>query len=492
MSRLITYTRCSVVATQRAISILLVPFAYLAHVFPRGMRPAIDKEQSHLSSTAYLDALRGYAAYIVYNSHVIHEEWRPETSFIMRFPFAKIWFRGHGMVDVFFVISGYALSYSMLKSIHSKQHAKVLHSLASATLRRYLRLFAPTAMASFVAMIVIGTGLARKGEPPEVVQSTILENLRFWVIDTTRSSSPFQHVVGWWYGGCFGTKYLPQMWTIPVEFRGSVVLFMFLAATCKMKTVVRLWTTWVCILAFFWWEATYAGEFLMGMWIADLKLHRAKQSQNQASSPLLLISPSTSLTSDEALDEEKGLLDENLSRLDTSWAAILVKALQQVPIFVIFILSLFICSSTPLIAPIFLDTKSRFPFNVIAWFMPPNYDQGAQIHFPLAIGAFMLVYALDNSTLLQRPLQLPISQFMGELSFGIYAMHNTIRWIVWEDHFVKWQEEYFGNEHGFWQLLPGYLLMTTLVFWSAELFRRADVKIVAWTKVLQGMCFEKE
>lgn len=126
--------------------------------------------------------------------------------------------------------------------------------------------------------------------------------------------------------------------------------------------------------------------------------------------------------------------------------------------------------------------------------MPPNYNQGAQIHYPLAIGAIILVYSLDNSPLLlQKPFLLPISQFVGELSFGIYAMHNTVRWIVWERFLVKWQEAYWGPQaHGFWHLLPGYLVMTVFVVWAAEMFRRVDMRVVAWGKVLQNMCFDQD
>ena len=442
---------------RRVLSLLTV-CSYLTLVFPRSLNPVNPK----LTLTSYLDALRGYAAYVVYNHHVINEQWRSGSSLLTKLPVVRIWFAGHGMVDVFFIISGYALSYRMLTFIHTKQQTKVMDSLASSIFRRYLRLFLPTAGATFVAMIAISTGLAVKGEDPQVLQPTYLGNLQFWLADTVRASSPFEHVVGWWYGGVFGTKYLPQLWTIPVEFRGSMILFMFLAGTCKMTARTRMYLTWGCIVAFFWWEAQYAGEFLVGMWIADRRISRS-------SVPPLL----TSYTlSDDGILTEK----HRPSALR-----------QQLPYII-----LFFCSLTLLTSPLLIDPNTVFPFNLVAMLMPPNYNQGAQIHYPLAMGAIMLVYALDNSSLLQKPLLLPISQSVGELSFGIYAMHNTVRWIVWERLFVKWQEAYWGPEaHGFWNLLPGYLVMTVLVLWAAELFRRVDMRVVTWGKVLQDICFEQ-
>jgi peptidoglycan/LPS O-acetylase OafA/YrhL len=54
--------------------------------------------------------------------------------------------------------------------------------------------------------------------------------------------------------------------------------------------------------------------------------------------------------------------------------------------------------------------------------MPPNYDPAGLEHWHLVIGAIMNVYALEHSAILRRPLLCSFSQFMGELSFGIYAM----------------------------------------------------------------------
>lgn len=253
---------------------------YLSVIFPRSLRPATFRRGQELPRTAYLDALRGYAAWIVYDSHVIHEDWRRETSPLMQWPCFKILFRGHAQVDIFFIISGYALSYRMLGYMYAKEPQKILNSLASSTFRRYLRLFAPTAAASFITMIALSLRLATKGEGGEVLKESFIENLTFWVLDTIRASNPFAHVTGWWYGDAVGTKYLPQMWTIAVEFRGSMILFLFCATTCRMSPRKRMSVTWICIIASSWWQAQYAGLFLAGMWIADLKMWNESKRNN--------------------------------------------------------------------------------------------------------------------------------------------------------------------------------------------------------------------
>lgn len=466
---------------KRSISFFSVLLSYLSIIFPRSLRPASSRRGQELSSTAYLDALRGYAAWIVYNSHVIHEDWRPETSTLMQWPCFKILFRGHAQVDIFFVISGYALSHRMLGHMYSKEPEKVLNSLSSSTFRRYLRLFAPTAAASFITMIALTLRLATKGEGGEVLKESFAENLTFLILDTIQASNPFAHVAGWWYGDAVGTKYLPQMWTIAIEFRGSMILFLFCAATCRVYPRKRMFIAWICIIASSWWQAQYAGLFLAGMWIADLKMWNERKQKESSLPSVFSRFQRPILLPNDALSE-KQVLQSNVILTPKSTSSIL----KQMPYFALATFSLKL-----LTAPLVINNGHPFPFGFLARLMPPKIDDGAHVHWPLAVGAVLLIYSVDNSPILQKPFRLPVSQFIGELSFGIYAMHNTVRWIVWENLFVKWQLAYWGLKAvGFWNLLPGYLVMSVLVIWAAEWFRRIDVRILMWIRALQEYCFE--
>jgi peptidoglycan/LPS O-acetylase OafA/YrhL len=209
-----------------AWSIVCLILYHLAIIFPRRLRPANDRPIHELHPTAYLDALRGYAAWIVYNFHIIRWEWQPQT-----FP-ARLFFKGVAMVDVFFVISGFALSYSIIGAIHraavetktnnKKNYNKVLENLAGSVFRRYIRLYLPVTFASFVGFLVAATGIGipPPGNGPQKLAPTFLENFRWWALDTLRCSDPFAHVTGWISGGLW-PKWLEQFWTIPVEYRGS-------------------------------------------------------------------------------------------------------------------------------------------------------------------------------------------------------------------------------------------------------------------------------
>ena len=112
-----------------------------------------------LKRTAYLDGIRGFAAFLVYWQH--HVAWAHdgfagkafERSFgtdgnfyFCSLPFVRLAFTGgHLAVSTFFVISGYVLTAKPLALIQAGDHARLSENLASALFRRWLRLFIPAA-----------------------------------------------------------------------------------------------------------------------------------------------------------------------------------------------------------------------------------------------------------------------------------------------------------------------------------------------------------
>lgn len=110
-----------------------------------------------------------------------------------------------------------------------------------------------------------------------------------------------------------------------------------------------------------------------------------------------------------------------------------------------------------------VDVNAPSPHNLAAWVKPPYPD------------GYLKCYAFEHASILTRPPSTDPSQFVGGLSFRNYAMHNTVRWIIWERSFVQWQFAYFGDEPQLWHFLSGYLVMTLLVFGAAEGFRHVKV-----------------
>lgn len=126
----------------------------LLAALPRYMQPGGLRRKKKLIPSSYLDALRGYAALIVVNYHRWQHE---EHTWLVQLPFFRLLLAGRGMVDVFFVISGYVLSYRLLM-LTRNQDGRVLEALASSTFRRYFRLFGSAGAATFIAMITVWLG----------------------------------------------------------------------------------------------------------------------------------------------------------------------------------------------------------------------------------------------------------------------------------------------------------------------------------------------
>lgn len=361
------------------------------------------------------------------------------------------------MVDVFFVISGYVLAFRMLKMMRKQDAGQLLQTLASSTFRRYLRLYVPTAIASFIAMIFVWLGWI--GSSPKL--DTFPLQLLDWVVDTRYSSNPFADIKGWWYPDVFRTKYLDQMWTIPVEFRGSIVLFAFCAASCKMSVKGRMMLTWAVVAACFVWNALYVALFLLGMFVAELSMDCHEQRQT-------IQLPQTR---EGELPARRRLL-----------GSIALK----VGLVLTFIFSLFLLSQ-----PGDLGRNGPFPWQYLSqlvptWYAGPGFPQE---HFWLAIGAFLLVLVLEFSPALQVPLRWKFSLYLGDLSFGIYAMHNTVNWALFQNVLEPYRQVHMG-ESG-WDYVPGVVITGVVVLWVSDYFERIDKKVVEFGRWLQERTFEK-
>lgn len=243
------------------------PHGFLHSALPRFLQIGglkSKKERQH--STAWLDALRGYAACVVVKFH-LYGGFSHRPAF--RLPIIHAFEAGRGSVEVFFVISGYVLSVRMLKMIRARQSSQLLGSLASGTFRRWLRLYVPTAFATLLAALALQLGWYKSDE---LWRPTLFQQLWHWVNDTIYASDPFHDVTGWWADPVFRTQYLFQMWTIPIEFRGSMALYLFVLASCKLSTRGRMIACWLVIIACYRWQVVYISCFLAGLFIADLSI----------------------------------------------------------------------------------------------------------------------------------------------------------------------------------------------------------------------------
>ncbi|EXF73129.1 acyltransferase [Colletotrichum fioriniae PJ7] len=238
------------------------------------------KNPEKLRPTAYLDGLRGFAAFLVYWHHnqlwahephvqgrIFENAFGYENKYhFIAFPGIRHLFTGgHFSVSVFFVISGYVLSAKPLSLIQSGDHGKFAENVGSALFRRWLRLYLPLMATTFFYM-------------------TFLHMFNIWVDNIERAPTWRDDV--WLYycelknfsfvfttgGGPF-FSWNPHLWSIPVEMKGSVIVYTSLLAFSRCTRNARLWCE--AGLAFYFMyiaDGWYGAMFVMGMMLCDLDL----------------------------------------------------------------------------------------------------------------------------------------------------------------------------------------------------------------------------
>ncbi|OAL38001.1 hypothetical protein AYO20_02834 [Fonsecaea nubica] len=449
----------------------------LVSLLPKYMQPG-GRSKGELPPTAYLDALRGYAALIVffYHSFPLPSTWLFQQTFF------RVFFRGGpGMVAVFFVISGYVLSYRMLKAIRNKDPIKLLDSLASSTFRRWFRLYGSTGVATFVAMVLTQLGWFWPHASDR--KETFLEQVWDWFQDWLESSDPFANIQGWIHGWAFRSRYLYQMWTIPVEYRGSIALFVFCAAACKLSSRSRMVFLWLVVLLSYYWRAVYIAEFLIGMFIADLSLIRHPERLGRR---LLLPTPpgpAAPETSSSSSSIEKPIPNPTWRRW--LFGARRHGLASKIGWGLVSATGFYLLSQ-----PDDPDSNTELPtpWPTLLGLVPWWYGE-AMYTFWVSIGAGLLVLGLDNSPTLQTPFTWSFSQYLGDLSFGIYAMHIIVLESLFKPVLNPWREVHLGESAIACFVIE--VVGTAAVIWAADYFTRADKLVVRFGRWIEVKTFEK-
>jgi hypothetical protein len=242
-------------------------------------------ESARVSQTAWLDGIRGCAAFLVYIRHFAAAS-HPDIQFgfdethrsFIHLPFFHLLTAGPAMVALFFIISGYALSWGPLRALHNQSIEACLHRLSSATFRRATRLFLPGVVSTFIVMLCVSAGLYDKGhlsmnpedmpgfhEPQPPMLRTLPFSAQFndWFHQTwlwLQVWTPVNH------------PYDVHLWTLPVEFRCSMILFMALVAFARTPSRVRLGLLLGCIIYCHYSSFWEGWLFFAGSFLAQLKL----------------------------------------------------------------------------------------------------------------------------------------------------------------------------------------------------------------------------
>ncbi|KAK3898876.1 acyltransferase family-domain-containing protein [Staphylotrichum tortipilum] len=255
----------------------------LLHLLAPWPHKTASSSPDKLRPTAYLDGLRGFAAFLVYWHH--HQLWAhvPAQAAVLEqsygyggeyyfaaLPFVRNFFHGgHYAVAVFFVISGYVLSAKPISLIQAGEQAKLADNLGSALFRRWMRLYIPILCTTFIYMTFVHAfgiwidGLEKRGSYPSAVWE--------WYAEIKNFSFVFNGgKVGW-------LSYNFHLWSIPTEFKGSIVIYTCLLALARCSRNARLWCEAGLIFYFMYIvDGWYCALFTAGMLLNDLDQLAAK------------------------------------------------------------------------------------------------------------------------------------------------------------------------------------------------------------------------
>lgn len=437
-----------------------------------------------LHTIAALDGLRGVACLLVFNFHLLFtysfkvmvgwgfggENWG-----FHQLPIVHMFISGHVMVTIFFVISGYVLSHKPLKLLRGHSWGQAFRTLASSTFRRALRLYVPAFVGLTMVLIAVRMGfyeystyIREEGttirgineEHPPYFESLQSQLFHFYLT--------IVRLTDVWDWNLFYNDYNPHLWTIPVEFRASIVLFLSLLASGLLRTRWRLafisLETFFCIR----WGRWDIVLFLAGMILAEIDLICGLWDSPPLKPLPASLDPEAQNTEP---DEKPSRAAPPPSRMAPSRRALWL---------VIFIIGLYIGSS-PNSSP-FKTPGFRF----LASFTPRTYPEPHR--FLQSVGAIIIVASINHSPELQRFFTHPLAQYFGRISFAFYVVHGPILHSlgyslmpsIWA---MTGKETDLGYCMGF---VVGWLICFPLSVWAGDVFWRAvdvpSVKLARWVE----------
>ena len=475
----------------------------LLSLLPSFLHPKASKQdpESHTtvakpsSSTRYtsLDGLRGVSALCVTTYHTLYvtdrfinlgsglpyeayiscggllSEQRYEAgSRFMQLPIMRILSMGPAAVAMFFLISGFVLTQRPILLARLGEWDAVLKNLSSSAFRRPFRLFLPVIAASFITMLLTFAGVMDRGslnrdvdmdigEEPTRVWENLPGQFWHWLGVMWRTIDVFQWNV-------YHPPYDSHLWTIPVELRCSLLIFLVCLALCRLRPRVRL--SIIILLMLYTclklrWDMAL---FLAGMLFAETtQIKIGKQTIS--------------------LDAEEPSSQKASPRSSVSFV------ISRLALFALLLLSLYLLS-TPTACSGYAPGYSWLR-HITPAINPPRYQDYSHLQLHQCIGAFIFVLLLthwDRFNPLPPIFNTLVAQYLGRISYGLYLVHGSVLHLFGYRLFpIMWGitgRETAARFAVGWVL--AWLVGQAAMIWLADLFcRGVDEPFVRLTKILE-------
>ncbi|KIW05037.1 uncharacterized protein PV09_04193 [Verruconis gallopava] len=455
--------------------------------------------------------MRGWASFFVYFRH-FSSATHPNLLYgyganrlnmwIVQLPFLRLIVAGPAMVSLFFIVSGYSLSWAPLKALHAREGGgaeAALLRLSSATFRRAARLFLPAVVSSFLIMWCVLFGLYDRGQLAFTVkdmpgyrepQPPLLRTLPWHVQfkDWMRATWAFLNV---WAPSKH--TYDVHLWTLSVEFRCSIVLFAALVAFVRCRPLVRAVLLFAMVVYCHYSDYWQGWLFFAGSFLAQLKfIQEDGRAAASAASPGAALLPTAGAVAVEnhVISLQEKPLPQPQPTLSTAFQRLSWPDVLRV---LCFTLGLFLLSAPDYnfshTAPGYIWLSQTLP--------PPTWPENWRILH--CLGSFFAVYAVSstNTHLLRWLFSNALSRYLGRISYALYLVHGPVVhmlgfWLVpwfWDllgarDPATGAIKSMSGKEAGF---AAAFLIVTAVVVWAADVFWRCvDARCVQLAKWVEA------
>lgn len=363
---------------------------------------------------------------------------------------------------VFFVISGYSLSYKPLKLAHQCRFSEVYEAVASSIFRRHPRLFIPAVFTTFCAAMMMylgwygvpggwgGVAIPLRTPPYE---ATFMGQLFGWARNAIELADFATK------RAARGTAYDLALWTLSIEYDCSLVIFLCHAAFARLRARTRLiWTTLIicyCIWFTFWNITLFTG----GMFLADLKFyldHQTATKSEMRSCPIPNVYR-------QANDGPVANIKDTYNRIR------MPGGLWKLMWTFSFIIAIYVLS----MPEIGRGGANSPGYMTLAALIPASYA-GTPDYFWIPLAALWLIFTVDRAPHLQRIFMCRFPQFLGRISYSLYLVHNPLLYALgW--HLGVWCTRITGRETDLQHCLGIAMaasLFWLLTFWAADLLER--------------------
>lgn len=433
------------------------------------------------NATSYLNGVRGVAALVVVIFHTSNtfsvaalRGWGdPPNHYLLQLPLLRLATSGSFMVHVFYVLSGFSLAYGPLRHAHAGQSERGLAALPSSLFRRPFRLFLP-----LLPVIVVTSVLAYNGwievhpsalpfEPS--VWGQIAKGFRMFYVLEWRPFGFDDDVMG-----AFMAPMWPQAWTLPCEFRGSLVVFVCCAMLLRVAPWRRMVLVFALAVSFLYQPTLHMGFwdlflFLNGMILADWRLWREARSSAQARVALP--------EGDESLAERQRTPHRRFAR---AWVVIR-PWLPTVLASLVLLFSAWLggLPQSPAGFPGF-----GYDSVYLEWwsYAPGTIDP---FRYWMTVAAIGMVGSLEFLPRLQRVFDSPCIAYLGSISYGAYLCQNMFMFTVGRN-LRNWL--LVRQVNGDFAAVVAVGMNVLITMWLGDLhWRFVDTKCIAFAKWLAGM-----